>query len=275
MTLVSLNERAPLLVRHKSLRSCEATIIMVLYVVYRAPVESTRRSVIPTRLKALECQQLHTAFWKVDEKKVHEVLEVLENNHPILLKRLREIKNPKLAQKKKLAGLGSLVVVTFRLPKGANREKVRSFLKRAPCIRLRRSVYAFSQRHSLYEKQPKLVDAHRFVNFIRELGGEAKIISRVIVVNSVAVGNLLEETTARVEKSVEDIISSCKEIYIKAKHQKDYADLRDRLSRIRRRFIILKNVAFVYQRWLKMDFSKDLMKAYHAIRKVNSVINVA
>jgi hypothetical protein len=231
--------------------------------------------VIPGRLKALGCQQLHQAFWKVDEKKVHSVLEVLENNQPILLKRLREIKNPKLAKKKKFAGLGSLVVVTFRLPKGANREKVRSFLKKAPCIRLRRSVYAFSQKHSLYEKEPKLVDALKFVNFIRDMKGEAKIISRVVVVNSVAAENLLKETADRVEKSVADIIRSCKEIYTKARNEKDYTDSRDRLSRIRRRFIILKNVASVYEKWLKMDFSKDLMKAYHAIRKVNAVVTAA
>lgn len=246
---------------------------MVLYVVYRAPIESTRRSVIPSRLKALGCQQLHTAFWKVDEKKVHDVLQVLENNHPILLKRLREIKNPKLAKKRAFAGLGSLVVVTFRLPKGANREKVKNFLKKAPCIRLRRSVYAFSQKHSLYEKEPKLVDAHKFVNFIRDMQGEAKIISRVVVVNSVAASNLLQETIARVEKTAKDIISSCKEIYLNARHKKDYSDLRERLTRIRRSFIVLKKVASVYEKWLKMDFSKNLMKAYHAIRKVNAVIN--
>ena len=246
---------------------------MVLYVVYRAPIESTRRSVIPSRLKDLGCQQLHTAFWKVEDKKVHDVLKVLEDNHPILLKRLREIKNPKLAKKRAFAGLGSLVVVTFRLPKGANREKVKNFLKKAPCLRLRRSVYAFSQKHALYEKEPKLVDAHKFVNFIRDMQGEAKIISRVVIVNSVAASSLLQETIARVEKSAKDIVSSCKEIYLNARNKKDYTDLRERLARIRRRFIILKRVAAVYEKWLKMDFSKNMMKAYHAIRKVNSVIN--
>ena len=155
-----------------------AKITMVLYVVYRTPIESTARSAIPNRLKELGCQQLHRAFWKIDEKKVHYVLKVLENNQPILLKRLREIKNPKLAKKRAFSGLGSLVVVTFALPKGANREKVTNFIRRAPCIRLRRSVYAFSQKHSLYEKEPKLVDALKLVNFIRDIQGNVKIISR-------------------------------------------------------------------------------------------------
>ncbi len=245
---------------------------MVLYVVYRAPIESKGRSSIPNRLKTLGCQQVHRAFWKINEKNVHQVLKVLENNQPILLKRLREIKNPKLAKKKEFVGLGSLIVVTFALPKGANREKVRNFIRKAPCIRLRRSVYAFSQKHSIYEKEPKLVDALKLVNFIRENQGNVKIISRVVIVNTTSVERLLQETRERVEKNAVDIVSSCKEIYIKARTGNDYGVLRESFSRIKRRFLILKKVAEVYEEWLKIDFSKSLMRAYHALRKVNFVI---
>ncbi|PVX23657.1 MAG: hypothetical protein CW691_10080 [Candidatus Bathyarchaeum sp.] len=246
---------------------------MVLYVVYRASIESKKRSSIPARLKELGCQQVHRAFWKVNEKKVHHIFKVLENNQPILLRRLREIKNPKLAKKKEFSGLGSLIVVTFTLPKGANRENVTSFLRRAPCIRLRRSVYAFSQKHSLYEKEPKLVDALKFVNFIREIQGKVKIISRAVIVNVASVERLMQETRERVEKAAADIVSSCKEIYIKARTTNDYGVIRDRFSRIKRRFLILKKVATVYEVWLKIDFSKSLMKAYHAQRRVNAIIN--
>ena len=105
-----------------------ATRTMVLYVVYRASIESKGRITLPNRLNALGCQQLHRAFWKIDEKKAHRVLKVLANNQPILLKRLREIKNPQLVKKNEFAGLGSLIVVMFTLPKGANREKVNNFL---------------------------------------------------------------------------------------------------------------------------------------------------
>ena len=248
---------------------------MVLYVVYRASIDSKGRSSIPNRLKTLGCQQVHRAFWKIDEKNVHQVLKVLENNQPILLKRLREIKDPKLAKKKAFAGLGSLVVVTFALPKGANREKVTNFIRRAPCIRLRRSVYAFSQKHSLYKKEPKLDDALKLVNFIRDMQGNVKIISRLVILNAASVERLLEETRERIEKGVVDIISSCKELYKKACTGNDYAVLRDRFSRIKRRFLILKKVAAVYEEWLKIEFSKSLMRAYHSLRKVNSVIKPA
>ncbi|KON29899.1 hypothetical protein AC477_05425, partial [miscellaneous Crenarchaeota group-1 archaeon SG8-32-1] len=242
--------------------------------VYRASIDSKSRSTIPNRLKNLGCQQVHRAFWRIDEKNVQLVLKVLENNKPILLKRLREIKNPKVIKKKEFAGVGSLVVVTFVLPKGVNREKVTNFLKKAPCIRLRRSVYAFSQKHAFYEKEPKLVDALKLVNFIIEIKGDVKIISRVVIVNRIAAENVLQETTARVEKGVVDIVRSCKELYMKARNSNDYGVLRERFSRIRRRFLILKKVAAVYEDWLKMDFSKSLMRAYHALRKVYSVINL-
>lgn len=251
-----------------------ATRTMVLYVVYRASIESKGRSAIPSRLKALGCQQVHRAVWKIQEKKVQDVLKVLENNQPIVLKRLRELKKPQLAKKKKFIGLGSLVVVMFTLPKGVSRENVKNFLRKAPCIRLRRSVYAFSQKYSLYEKEPKLVDALKFVNFLRENQGDVKIISRVVVVNRLAVERLLQETRDRVEKSSVDIIHSCKCLYKKASAGKDYSLIRDRFSRIKRRFLILKKVASVYEEWLKIDFSRCIMRAYHALRKLNSIVKI-
>ena len=245
---------------------------MVLYVVYRAPIESKHRSTIPRRLKALGCQQLHRAFWKIDKKKAHRVLKILENNQPILLKRLREIKNPRLAKKREFTGFGSLVLVMFKLPKGANREKVKNFLRRAPCIRLRRSVYAFCQKHRFYDKEQKLVDALKFANFIRSLQGDVKIISRVVIVNRESAKRLLQETREHIEKEVVKIVGSCKELYMKSRDGNDLGLLRDRFSRIRRRFSTLKKVAAFYEAWLKIDFSRKLMRAYHALRKVNSLI---
>ena len=258
--------------KHIKLEKFGATRKMVLYVVYRAPKESTGRSALPSRLKKLGCQQLHRAFWKVDEEEARKVLKVLENNQPILLRRLREIRNPQLAKKKEFTSLGSLVIVLFRVPQGVNRERVKNFLRRAPCLRLRRSVYAFSQKHKFYDKEGKLVDSLRFVNFLREMNGEVKILSRVVIINKRAVERLLEEARGRVEKGIAEIVKSCKELYGKALKRNDLAVLCDRFSRIRRRYVVLKKIASFYEGWLKLDFSRNLMRAYHALRKVNSVI---
>jgi len=240
---------------------------MVLYVVYRAPTESKRRSTLPNRLKALGCKQLHRAFWKIDKRKVKIVLKVLESNKPILLKRLRKIKNPRLAKEKEFTGFGSLILLVFKLPKEANREKVKNYLRRAPCIRLRRSIYAFYQKHRFYDKDQKLVDALKFANFIRSLQGDVKTISRVVIQNRKSAERLLRETREHVEKEVIKIVESCKELYNKARNGNNLG-LLNRLSRIKRRYSTLKKVAAFYERWLKIDFSKELMKAYHALRKI-------
>ena len=245
---------------------------MVLYVVYRAPKEFTARSALPQRLKKLGCQQLHRAFWKVDEEKARKVLKVLENNQPILLRRLREIRIPQIAKKKEFAGLGSLVIVLFSIPQVANREKVKNLLRRAPCLRLRRSIYAFSYKHKFYDKEGKLVDALKFVNFLKDMKGEVKVFSRVVIVNKSSVERLLEETRERVEKGVVEIVNSCKILYGKALKGNDPTVLSDRFFRIKRRYVILKKLASFYEGWLKLDFSRNLMRAYHALRKVNSVI---
>lgn len=245
---------------------------MVLYVVYRAPKESTGRSALPQRLKKLGCQQLHRAFWKVDEGKARKVLKVLENNQPILMRRLREIRNPQLSKKKEFTGLGSLVIVLFSVPQGANREKVKNFLRRAPCLRLRRSIYAFSQKHKFYDREGKLVDALKFVNFLREMNGEVKIFSRVVIINKSSVERLKEETKERIEKGVTEIIKSCKELYGKALKGNDPTVFSDSFSRIKRRYLVLKKIAAFYEGWLKLNFSRNLMRAYHASRKVNSII---
>jgi hypothetical protein len=35
----------------------------------------------------------------------------------------------------------------------------------------------------------------------------------------------------------------------------------------------VKKVAAFYKKWLGMDFSRSLMKAYRAVAKVNSILN--
>jgi len=246
---------------------------MVLYVVYRASKEIKDRSILPHRLKALGCKRLHGAFWEVDEEKVHKVLKVLDNNQPVLLKRMREIKKPQVAKNNELSKLGSLVIVMYATPKEVNREKIKNILKRAPCIRLRRSVYAFSQKQSLFDKDNQLVDARKFADFIKGIHGDVKVIPRVVIVNTNSIERLLQEIRERVESESSDIVRCCKELYGKALSGEDVRLLKDSLSKNKRRFLRVKKVAVFYEKWLKMDFSRSLMKSYHAVKKVNSIVN--
>lgn len=247
---------------------------MVLYVVYRASRESKDRSVLPRRLKALGCRRMRRSFWEFDEKKVAGVLKVLERNQPILLKRAREITKPRFVRNKGVSELGSLVIVMYAAPKEAKREKIRNFLRKAPYIRLCRSVYAFSQKHSLFDKNNELVGALKFTDFIKGIREDVKVIPRVVIVSKDSIGRLLEETRQRVENEISDINRCCKELYDKAlEGEYEVRRIRDSLSKNRRRFVTVKKVAAFYKKWLGMDFSRSLLKTYRAIAKVNSILN--
>ena len=247
---------------------------MVLYVVYRASRESKDRSVLPHRLKALGCRQMRRSFWEVDEEKVNRVLKVLEKNQPILLKRVREIRKPRFVRNKGVSELGSLVIVMYATPKEEKREKIRNVLRKAPYIRLCRSVYAFSQKHSLFDKNNELVDAMKFTDFIEEIREYVKVIPRVVIVNKGSIERLLEETRQRVENEISDINRCCRELYNKAlEEEHEVRRIRNLLSKNRGRFVTVKKVAAFYKKWLGMDFSRSLMKTYRAVAKVNSILN--
>jgi hypothetical protein len=247
---------------------------MVLYVAYRAPRESSDRSVLPHRLKALGCRRVHRSFWEVDEEKVIRVLKALERNQPILLKRLRDIRKPRFVGSKGVSELGSLVIVMYATSKEAKREKINNFLRKAPYIRLCRSVYAFSQKHPLFDKNNELVDALKFTDFVKEILGDFKVIPRVVIMNKGSTERLLEETRQRVENEISDINRCCKELYSEAlEGERDLRRMRDSLSKNRRRFTAVRKVAAFYEKWLGMDFSRSLMKAYRVTTKVNSLIN--
>ena len=246
---------------------------MVSYVVYRVSKEFNNRSAIPRRLKELGCKRIHSAFWKIEEEKVYNVLKVLEKNQPVLLKRTREVKRPKFVRNSGLPRLGSLVIVMYAAPKEVRRERIRKVLKRAPCIRLRRSVYAFSQKHSFFDKDHKLVDARKFAIFVKEIHGDVKVIPRVLIVNRDAVERLLQETRERVERENSDIVRCCKELYGKALKGDDVRLIKDSLSKCKRRFLTVKKVAAFYEKWLNINFSRSLIKSYKAVKKVNSIVS--
>jgi hypothetical protein len=247
---------------------------MVLYVVYRAPRESKDRSVLPRRLNALGCRRVHRSFWEVEEEKANSVLKVLERNQPIFLKRVREIRKPRFVRNKGVSELGSLIIVMYATPKEKKREKIKIFLRKAPYIRLCRSVYAFSQKHSLFDKNNELVDALKFAAFIKGIREDVKVIPRVVIVNKGSIERLLEETRQRFENEISDINRCCKELCDRVLGgEREVRLVRDSLSKNRRRFITVRKVATFYEKWLGMDFSRSLMKAYRAVAKVNSIVN--
>jgi uncharacterized protein (UPF0335 family) len=210
----------------------------------------------------------------MEEENAKRALRMPQKNRPVLLKRIREIRKPRLMKGEGVYELGSLVIVTYKTTKEVKREKIRSFLRKAPCIRLCRAVYAFCQKHSLFDKNRELIDADLFSQLIQEIGGEVKVIPRTVIVNSDSVETLLDETRERVENEFSDIVRCCKELYRKASGEEDVHHIRSMLPKLKKRHSRAKKVAAFYEKWLKIDFSKSVMMCYRALRKVHSVVSV-
>jgi len=246
---------------------------MVLYVAYRTSRKLKDRSRIPPRLRSLRCTQVHKSFWEVEEEKANIVLKILHKNQPVLLRRIREIRKPRFVKEKGISEFGSLIIVTYGSPKEVKREKISNFLNKAPCIRLCRSVYAFCQEHSRFDESNELVDAQRFLKFIQELQSDVKVIPRLVVVNADSVEGLLEETRKRVEDEISDIVRCSKEIYSRvSKGEQDIQKIHCFLSKLKRRFIAVKKVAYYYEKWLGIDFTNSLVKLYATFRKIRLLV---
>jgi len=243
---------------------------MTLYLVYRAPRDLKDRSLIPKRLRSLGCTPLRRSLWKVEEEQLSKVLKILAENRPILLKRTREIRKPQIIREEDIHELGSLVMVTYSLPKDVDRGKVRRLLLRTPCIRLCRSVYAFPQDQTRLDKDKRLVDAHRFSNLIQEMGGNVRVVTRVVVANPRDAEYLLQETRERFRRRLLEIVKQCKNLYtmVYAEGSDPYW-IQKKLTELKKRYVALKNVAKFYEKWLGINLSKDLLKPYRAIKKVH------
>ena len=244
---------------------------MVYYVVYKASKNYTNRSLIPLRLRTIGCKQINKTFWEFDKEKMHEVLKVLRKNQPIVLKRIKEIKKRTIAEGR-IQDLGSLVVVTFRVPKD-EKERVRNFVKKAPCIRLCKRVYAFYQRYSRFDSENKLIDAQRLAVLIKKHGGEVKLLPKIVVLDESSVERLLDETRRKVEKEIFDIRQKCLRLYYKCVNNEcKQRQVSESLRKIKRQFLWLRRKTSYYKKWIKLDLSKDLMTAYRALNKVRQTV---
>jgi hypothetical protein len=148
--------------------------------------------------------------------------------------------------------------------------KIDTLLKKAPCIRLCRGVYAFCQFHKRFDKDLELIDSGKFWRFILEIDENAILISRLNIINSEAVELLLSETKHQVEKEVKNIKEAYKGLIQKmARREIDEHSALTILQKLRRRHIITKKTANFYDKWLKMDHSKYFINLYPTIRKAN------
>jgi len=241
---------------------------MTFYVVYRAPRNNKNRGATPNELRSLGCIQLHKSLWEVQEEKIKKVLQILQKHEPILLRRTREIRKPEWNRNGVVTDIGSLSIVAYNIP-NCKRKLINRVLWKTPCIPLCRAVYAFPHRH-LFNKD-NAVDT--LLKLIKANEGNIKVISRIVIEDSTSIQQVLNEIEERIKQEALDIIALSERLSAKIKENgSDMANLPEKLANLRQRYIALKKVTGTYEKWLKLNFSKNMLKTYRAIKKTRDLI---
>jgi hypothetical protein len=241
---------------------------MTFYVVYRAPRNDKNRGVIPNELRSLGCIQLHKSLWEVQEKEIKRVLQILQKHEPILLRRTREIRKPRRNRKGKVTDIGSLSIVAYNIPNG-KRKLVSRVLRKTPCIPLCRAVYAVP-RHAFSDKSDTVDTLLKLIETNRE---KVKVFSRIVIEDSISIQHVVDEIEERIKQEASGIIALSEKLCASIKENgSGISHQSEKLANLRQRYLALKKMAGAYEEWLKLDFSKNLLKAYRAIKKTKDII---
>jgi hypothetical protein len=244
---------------------------MVFYIAYKASREN--RGLISRRLNALGCKRICGSFWEVENRKLERTLKIIGGNQPVLLKRTREIRRPAYDEEGNIIDFGSLIIIVYNARKD-DKGKIRWLLSRTPYIKICRSVYAFCHNNYKYDKRGDLFDVNYLFALMKENDKDAKIFSRMSIVNNDAetVKMLLDRVRVRIERKMRGILNGYMKL-IRANYegQIDRKRLIDEEKKLYSKFVALRRMSIFYEKWLKINFSKDLMKIYSMIRKLHSI----
>jgi len=242
---------------------------MTFYVVYRAPRNNKNRGVIPDELRSLGCIPLHKSLWEVREEKIKKVLQILQKHEPILLRRTREIRKPEWNRKGKVTDVGSLSIVAYNIPNG-KRKLVNRNLWKMPCIPLCRAVYALPQGLVTFDKN-NAVDI--LIKLIRANKGNVKVIPRIVIEDATSIQQIVNEIEERIKQEASDIIALSERLSAKIKNNgNNITNSAEKLANLRQRYLTLKKVASGYEKWLKLNFSRSMLKTYRAIKKTRDLV---
>jgi hypothetical protein len=241
---------------------------MTFYVVYRAPRNNKNRGVIPNELRSLGCTSVHKSLWEVKEDKVKKVLQILHECEPIILKRTREFRKTRWNRKGKITDIGSLSIIAYNIPNG-KRKLVNRTLAITPCIRLCRAVYAFPQGNNAFGKNQ--IDA--LLNLIQKNHGDTRFIPRMIIEDTDSIQHVVDEIEESINQETAEVIALSEKLAIQIKENGNSpTKSTEKLANLRQRYLTFKKVANEYEKWLKLDFSKNTLKTYRAIKKTRDIL---
>jgi hypothetical protein len=116
------------------------------------------------------------------------------------------------------------------------------------------------------------VDASKFSEFIKGIHEDVKVIPRVVVVDAVSVEKLVQETKEHIESEITSTACRWKELYERILRGDDPRLIGDLYLRNRRRFLKARRVAVFYEKWLRIDTSRSLMRSYRGMRKTKTLL---
>lgn len=242
---------------------------MTSYVVYKAPRNNKNRGIIPNELRVLGCTQLHKSLWEVQEEKITKVLQLLQNHRPILLKRTREIRKPRWNRKGSITDVGSLSLVAYNIPNG-KRKLVNRILWKTPCIPLCRAVYAFPHKYSLSDRDNP-VDT--LLKLVKANNGNVRLISRIVIEDSTSIQQVVDEIEERIKQEAVEIATSSEKLCSKVKENgHNLTTSTEKLANLRLRYTSLKKLSYQYEKWLKLNFSRSMLRTYRAIKKTKDIV---
>jgi hypothetical protein len=253
----------------------------VFYIIFRFGKEFKHKKELFNSLEGFECANIIKNLWKLPQRSINRVKKYLSIHKVpfILLKKQREIERIRITNDN--FQLGSLVLVAYSFPSEngsiRKRKHVSRLLKRSPYLRLTRNIYAWPQINfrRLLPQGSKILSPRRFVDSIKELGGETITIPRIKVDNNVAL-ELLETIKDIRIKEFSSIELACKKLIqqlkesavslLKAKHS---------FNEIKIRFIQTKEICFFLKKVYKINIMKEYRKALRAINNCKKVLQIS
>jgi hypothetical protein len=214
-------------------------------------------------------------FWRVPAQQISAALSYCETENVIVMKRSRKIVRHFIDEQNEVFGIGSLMVVAFKLDKPSmkTRKIVQRALQRAPCFKLCSSVYAFPQLRRFraighkYGKD-EITTPRGFVDVLNGLGSKMVRLSRIVVLEPPMSRFLVERMKAIRRAQCRKLVQACNNLSTRIRLQGRYSPpktYRLRLSEIRYRYRAIRTVLNFFRKEMNIDMKKELAKVSGAI----------
>lgn len=228
---------------------------------------NVRRADVIKQLYDLGYVRIHRNVLINQQKNKSDESSVFKSLPLIFLRTSRELHKPSINEETNTFDLGSLILLTYRLPRDEKIHKATNRLfRRAPCFKLARSVYIFPQiRYDKYDDSVLLRPSTLLRRMII-LGVQTTYIPKVTISNASLTESLIEELKENLSKRTQRVLDQCVKLQQLPKSQ-----LNKKTSELRIEIRIIRHLLLFYEKELKIihkNANNGLRKALRSLSKV-------